>query len=83
MASSMASSSSDVVPVSFDSLSDASVATKAKVHGVVTCVSPMKKTSTTQFFDAKLVDNDREIRVVGFSPILRKRLADYEKKQSL
>ena len=61
-----------------------SVATKAKVHGVVTSVSPMKQAATTQFFDATLVDNDSEIRVVGFSPILRKRLADYKlKKDSL
>ena len=70
--------------VLFDSLKEASVATKAKVHGVVTSVSPMKQAATTQFFDAKLVDNDSEIRVVGFSPVLRKRLADYElKKDSL
>ena len=45
------------------------------VHGIVANVSPMKK-GATAYFEAKICDEDKQIRLVGFSPNQRKRLAN-------
>ena len=49
----------------------------AKVHGVVACLSPMKKGKGAEFFDGKLTDGETNVRVVGFQASQRKRLASF------
>lgn len=62
----------------FSSLKDAAVADNANVHGILANVSPMKKGKSSQFFDAKIIDDKAQVRVVGFSTALRKRMANFE-----
>ncbi len=48
------------LPEEFESAREASAAESANVHGVVACVSPMKKGKRAQFFDAKLTDGEEQ-----------------------
>ena len=65
----------------FDSLGAATPTDSAIVHGVVSSLSPMKKGKTTDFFEAKLMDGELQMRVVGFQESLRERLAKSQEKE--
>ena len=41
--------------------------TKAKVHGIVTSLSPIKPSAKRPFFEGFLTDGNNKIRFVGFS----------------
>ena len=61
----------------FKSLSAVVEVDNANVHGVVACLSPMKKGKGAEFFDGKLTDGETNVRVVGFQASQRKRLASF------
>ena len=67
-------------PVDFGSLSSATEAGNASIHGVVAAVSPMKRGGKTEYFEAKITDGEGQMRVVGFSGSQRKRMASFEEK---
>lgn len=50
----------------------------AKIHGVVTSVSPMKLSVSgkSRYFDGELSDGKRKVRVVGFDSKVREKLFD-------
>ena len=50
----------------------------AKVHGVVSMVSPMKDSKTCSYFDGELTDGKSSIRLFGFNSIVRRKLLDAE-----
>ena len=54
-------------------VSDIVQSKKAKVHGVVTQLSPVKfaKKSNRQYFEGHLTDGKKSVRIVSFSPQLR------------
>ena len=58
----------------FDSLKDATVTDKGTVQEIVLNVSPMKKGHSSMYFDAKITDGKNQIRVVGFSSSVHKRM---------
>ena len=64
-------------PTVFEKVADLEVINEANVHGIIANVSPVKK-GTTPYFDAKLCDEEKQVRVVGFSSTLRKRLASFQ-----
>ena len=65
----------------FASLKDVKPTENAQVQGIVMSVTPMKKGQFATYFDAKITDEEKEIRVVGFSSNLRKRMAALEDKE--
>ena len=73
-------SAKDIKKEEFPSLKEADTSDNAKIHGVVTCLSPMKKGKSTNFFEATITDDNTEMRVVGFSGSHRKRVADFHEK---
>ena len=54
----------------------------AKIHSVVTSVSPMKKAKTCSFFDGEISDGKATMRVFGFDSGVRRRLADFGDSKS-
>ena len=60
----------------FDSIAQLQPTNAASIHDVVTNVSPMKKSQSTSYFEAKLCDDDTQVRLVGFSATQQKRLAN-------
>ena len=46
-------------------------------------VSPMKKGGASPYFDAKLYDGEKQVRIVGFSSAQRKRLANCQDTMNL
>ena len=62
----------------FPSLEAANTSDNAKIHGVVSSLSPMKKGKAANFFEATITDGKAEMRVVGFQGSHRKRLADFQ-----
>ena len=71
----------DVVPHPdhFESLKEATITDNATVQGMLMNVSPMKK-GQSPYFEAKLTDGEDQMRVVGFSSSLRKRMAGLEER---
>ena len=53
----------------------------AKVQGVLTRLSPMKKTSTCSYFDGQLSDGNTAVRVFGFDAGVRRKLLDFEERK--
>lgn len=55
----------------------------ARVHGVVTSVSPMKlsESGKSRYFDGELSDGKRKVRVVGFDSKVREKLFDSHGKR--
>ena len=51
---------------------------KAKVHGVITSLSPVKKGRTCSYFDGTLADGTSKIRVVGFSSSQQNIISNYK-----
>ncbi len=49
---------------------------------VIANVSPMMKGNTSSFFEAKLADGEKQLRVVGFSLGHRKRQSSYQDKMA-
>ena len=56
----------------------------AKVHGVLSNLSPMKKLKTCCFFDGQLSDGKASVRFFGFDAGVRRKLLEFEEtKQSV
>ena len=53
-------------------------ADNATLHWVVAVVSPMKKGSKADYFDAQITDGEAQLREVGFRKEHHKRLAEFE-----
>ena len=65
-------------------VSEMQVSKCAKVHGLVTCLSPMKSNTagTTKYFQGQLSDEKRSCRVVGFDTKVHRKLQEFrETKQ--
>ena len=68
----------------FDDVSSARPSPNASLHGMLANLSPMKKGKQVPFFEGKLTDGTKHIRIVGFQPDHQKRLASfYEKGDSV
>ena len=67
----------------YESVSDISSPTKfAKVHGVLTSMSPMRKSSSgCHYFDGSLTDGTKSLRVVGFDTKVQQRLMDFHSRK--
>ena len=63
----------------FESLKYATVTDKGTVQGIVLNISPMKGHSST-YVDTKITHGKHQMRVVGFSSSLRKRMVCLEEK---
>ena len=57
------------------------VSPNAKVNGVVTSLSPMKKSKTCSYFDGDLTDDKGCMRIFGFDAGVRKKLALFEESK--
>ena len=68
--------SKDLMPI-FKSVADLKPTEDATIHGIIANVSPMKK-GNTPYFDARLCDGEKQVRVVGFTSGQRKRLSNCE-----
>ena len=68
----------------FDNLlSVTHTSTNAKVGGIVTAVSPMKKGKTCEYFDGELADDKARIRLFGFDNVWQKLLEHQRNKNSV
>ena len=65
------------------SFEDVDTSENAKIHVVVGTLSPMKKGKSAEFFEGTITDGTTEMRVVGFKGSHRKRLADFQKCESV
>ena len=63
----------------FDCVSDAGATESANIHGIVATVSPMKQGKKAKYFEGKLTDGDKHLRIVGFQEQHRSRLAQFQK----
>ena len=50
----------------------------ARIHGVLTALSPMKKSKTCSYFDGEVTDGKATMRVFGFDCGVRRRLIEFE-----
>ena len=64
----------------FDNVSTAALTESAVIHGVVVSVSPMKPGKRAKFFEGKLTDGTKTIRMVGFRSHQQNKLATYHSK---
>ena len=66
----------------FDNLlSVTHTSTNAKVRGIVTVVSPMKKGKTCKYFDGELADDKARIRLFGFNNNVRQKLLEHHRNK--
>ena len=66
----------------FDSLSSLTRASpNAKVRGVVTVISPMKKGKACQYFDGELADEKARIRLFGFDDNVRQKFLNTTRRK--
>lgn len=49
---------------------------RAKVSGVVSSMSPMKKTKTCSYFDAKITDGKASMRLYGYDSGVRRKIIE-------
>ncbi len=63
-------------------VSTVAVSPNAKVHGVVSCVSPMKRSKTCSYFDGEVTDGKNTMRLFGFDGAagVRRKLVEFEGK---
>ena len=61
----------------FNSVSNAVLTESAIIHGVVASVSPMKTGNRAKFFEGKLTDGTKTMRMVGFRSHQQNQLATY------
>ncbi len=54
----------------------------AKIHSVVTSVSPMKKAKMCSYFNGEVSNGKASMRVFGFDSGVRKRLAEFRDSRS-
>ena len=56
----------------------------AKIHGVLTTLSPMKKSRTCQYFDGELSDGKKHMRLFGFDSArsVRRKLEEFQGKDA-
>ena len=64
----------------FDDVSAAALTETAIIHGVVASVSPMKPGKRSKFFEGKLTDGTKTMRMVGFRSHQQNQLATYHSK---
>lgn len=50
----------------------------AKIHGIVSMVSPMKESKKCSYFDGELTDGKSSLRFFGFDSGVRRKLLDAE-----
>ena len=50
----------------------------AKIQGVLTVVSPMKKSRSSIYFDSEICDGRASMRFIGFDSGVRRKLADFK-----
>lgn len=48
------------------------------IHGLVASVSPMKSEKRARYFEAKLTDGEKHLKIVGFQGEQHDKLADYQ-----
>ena len=66
-----------------NSFSGADIAESANINGVLTSVSPkMKQGKRAKYFEGKLTDGEKQLRIVGFREGQRSTLAEYQKKNA-
>ena len=66
-----------------NSFSGADIAESANINGVLTSVSPkMKQGKRAKYFEGKLTDGEKQLRIVGFREGQRSTLAEYQKKKA-
>ena len=57
---------------------------RAKIHGRITGLSPMKKAKTCIYFDGEIADESGTMHVYGFDSSVRKKLSDhYEQNKAV
>lgn len=67
----------------FDDLTSIASPTKsAKVHGLVTKLSPMKTGGGKPYFEGRLADDTTSLRVVGFSEEMQQQMASHQQQQN-
>ena len=54
----------------------------AKIHGVISALSPMKRSRNCSYFDGEITDGKACMRLFGFDAGVRKRLVDFEERKS-
>ena len=66
----------------FEGVSEVRVSKRAKVHGVLTSLSPMITSSSgkSKYFDGRLSDGSKEVRLVGFDGMVHQKLSEFHKK---
>ena len=65
----------------FEGVSEVRLSKKAKVHGVLTSLSPMITSSSgkSKYFDGRLTDGSKEVRLVGFDGKVHQKLSEFHK----
>lgn len=64
----------------FEEISGVHTSPRAKIHGVVNLVSPMKKSKTCPYFDGEFSDGKSTMRLFGFDSGVRRKLLEAEEK---
>ena len=65
----------------FDDLGAINASPNAKIRGVVTEMSPMKKAKMCDYFDGELADDKARVRLFGFDDNIRKKLLEYQQNK--
>jgi len=65
----------------FDDLGAINASPNAKIRGVVTEMSPMKKAKMCDYFDGELADDKARGRLFGFDDNIRKKLLEYQQNK--
>ena len=71
-------------PIEFDSIAsidEVSDGYIAKIHGVITSVSPIKGKTDKKFYDGFVSDGKKKLRFVGFNAAKAKQLQEFAKDQ--
>ena len=69
----------------FDDVSSVDApSSNAKIHGVLTALSPMKKSRTCKYFDREITDGKNNMRLFGFHSAegIRSKLQEFEGKNT-
>ena len=69
----------------FDDVSSVDAPSRnAKIHGILTALSPMKKSRTCQYFDGELSDGKKNMRLFGFDSArgVRRKLEELQGKDA-
>ena len=66
----------------FENVSEMRVTKCAKVHGILSSLSPMKSNAkgTTKYFHGELTDGKKKLRVVGFDAKVHQKLCSFRER---